>query len=118
MNFAPHVPWYRRVVFGDRWPNNTSWKLLEAEICGAWLIVERHTKGCNCSYCRGEHGHKLFWMPGARGWRVVNLFHRFYMRWVPHSRGAEPHYSKAANYQVPESLPHPHHSSTTINQEK
>jgi|KBSSwiStaDraftv2_1062776.scaffolds.fasta_scaffold1589723_1 hypothetical protein len=107
MNFAPSTPWYRRFVLGDRWPNKTSWKVLEAEIRGSWLLVERHTSGCTCSYCRGEHGHKLFWMPAekARGWRVINLFHKLYVRWTPHPRNAEPRYSKEANFQVGASLP-------------
>jgi hypothetical protein len=85
MNFAPNVPWYRRFVVGDQWPNKTSWKVLEADIRGSWLLVERHTRGCTCSYCRGEHGHSLFWMPAdkQRGWRVINLFHRLYIRWIP-----------------------------------
>lgn len=102
MNFNPSVPWYRRFVIGDRWPNKTSWKVLEANPGRVWLIVERHTRGCSCSYCRGEHGHRLFWMPKdmARGWRVLNLFHRLYIRWVWHSPHAEPRYSKDANYQV------------------
>jgi hypothetical protein len=82
MNFTPSR--YRRFVFGDRWPNKTSWKVMEADICGSWLLVERHTRGCSCSYCRGEHGHGLFWFPAdSRGWRVVNLFHRLYIRWMP-----------------------------------
>lgn len=103
MNFAAHTPWYRRFAVGDRWPNKTSWKVFEAEFRSAWLLIERHTRGCTCSYCRGEHGHRLFWMPAdrARGWRVLNLFHRLYIRWVPHSKYQEPRYSKAANYQIP-----------------
>jgi hypothetical protein len=84
-NFAPHVPWYRRFVFGDRWPNKTSWKVLEADIRGSWLIVERHTRACTCSYCRGERGHGLLWLPEdrERGWRVINVLHRLYVRWIP-----------------------------------
>ncbi len=85
MNFASHVPWYRRFVFGDRWPNKTSWKVLEADIRGSWLIVERHTRECSCSYCMGEHGHGLIWLPETKrfGWCVINLFHRLYIRWIP-----------------------------------
>jgi hypothetical protein len=86
MNFAPHVPWYRRFVFGDQWPNKTHWNWLQAEFRGAHIIVERHKpRECSCSYCEGEHGHGMFWMPSERkyGWRVINLFHRVYIRWVP-----------------------------------
>jgi len=85
MNFAPSTPWYRRFAIGDRWPNKTSWKLLEARWLGSWLLVERHTSGCTCSYCRGEHGHSMLWMSKDRskGWRVINLFHRLYIRWTP-----------------------------------
>jgi len=88
MNFARHVPWYRRFVFGDQWPNKTHWNWLQAEFRGAYIIVERHKpRECSCSYCEGEHGHGMFWMPSERryGWRVINLFHRVYIRWVPRS---------------------------------
>lgn len=87
MNFAPNIPWYRRFVVGDRWPNETSWKLLEADIRGSWLLVERHTRDCSCSYCRGEHGRGLIWLPEdrKRGWHIINLFHRLYIRWVRQS---------------------------------
>jgi hypothetical protein len=103
MNFAKSVPWYRRFTIGDHWPNKTSWTVFEAQLCGAWLRIERHTSGCTCSYCRGEHGHGLLWLPAdrARGWRVLNFFHRLYIRWVPHTKHAEPRYSLDANYQVP-----------------
>jgi hypothetical protein len=89
MNFASHVPWYRRFVFGDPWPNKTSWKVLEADVRGSWLIVERHTRDCTCSYCRNEHGRGVLWLPQdrKRGWRVINLFHWLYIRWIP---GREP----------------------------
>ncbi len=102
MNFAKSVPWYRRFAIGDRWPNKTWWKIFEAEIRGGWLLIERHTAECTCSYCRGEHGHGLLWMPADRacGWRVLNFFHRLYIRWVPHTKHAEPEYTKEANYQV------------------
>jgi hypothetical protein len=102
VNFAKSTPWYRRFIIGDRWPNKTAWNLLEAEIRGTWLLVERHTRGCSCSYCRGEHGHGLLWLPAdkAMGWRVINLFHRLYIRWVPHRHNHEPRYSKEANYQI------------------
>lgn len=102
MNFAPSVPWYRRFSVGDRWPNKTHWKVFEAEVRGSWLLIERHTQKCTCSYCRGEHGHKFFWMPTEKvhGWRVLNFWHRLYIRWVPHTKNTEPRCSKAANYQV------------------
>ena len=31
----------------------------------------------------GEHGHGLLWLPQdkVRGWRVLNFFHRLYVRW-------------------------------------
>jgi hypothetical protein len=105
MNYAPTVPWYRRFAFGDPYPNTFSWKVFEAEMRGAWVLVERHTRECTCSYCRGEHGHGFLWLPSdrKRGWRVLNFWHRLYVRWVPHSRHAEPRYSKEANYQVPPS---------------
>ena len=97
-----NVSGWQRFVLGDPRPNKTSWNLLDVQIRGRWLLIERHTKDCSCSYCSGEHGHKFFWMPAdrARGWRVINLFHRLYMRWVPHRRNCEPRYSKEANYQV------------------
>lgn len=88
MNWHPDVPWYRRLVIGDPFPNTTSWKVLEAEVRGAWLLVERHTRACQCSYCRGEHGHGFLWLPRERryGWRVINFFHRLYVRWAPARR--------------------------------
>lgn len=57
---------------------------MQANIFGAALIIERHTKECTCSYCHGEHGHGLLWWPKDRhkGWRVINLFHRVYVRWT------------------------------------
>jgi hypothetical protein len=85
MNFHPSVPWYRRFVWGDPWPNKTHWNVLQADICGAYLAVERHTRGCTCSYCRGEHGHWPLWLPenkGPNSWRVINIFHRLYIRWT------------------------------------
>jgi hypothetical protein len=85
MNFYPSVPWYRRFVIGDRWPNKTWWHLLQADVFGACLLVELHTRECSCSYCRGEPGHGLLWLPKDRGpnsWRVLNLFHRVYIRWT------------------------------------
>ena len=88
MNFASHVPWYRRFVLGDQWPNKTHWNWLQAEFLGSWIIVERHKpRECSCSYCEGEHGHGILWMPKERrhGWRVINLFHRVYIRWIPRS---------------------------------
>lgn len=85
MNFYPSVPWYRRFVVGDRWPNETHWQVFFADIAGASLIVERHTRACTCSYCRGEHGNGLLWLPtdkGPNSWRVLNFFHRVYVRWT------------------------------------
>jgi hypothetical protein len=85
MNFDPRVPWYRRFILGDQWPNKTSWNVMQADVAGAWVIVERHTRECTCSYCRGEHGHGLLWLPKDRGcnsWRVLNFFHRLYVRWT------------------------------------
>jgi hypothetical protein len=83
MNWASSVPWYRRFVIGDRWPNKTHWFVLQAQIRSARILVERHTRDCTCSYCRGEHGRGLLWLPQDRklGWRVINLFHRLYIRW-------------------------------------
>lgn len=82
MNWAKSVPWYRRFVIGDQWPNKTSWYVLQAQIRGTRILVERHTRGCTCSYCRGEHGNGPLWLPrDKRGWRVINLFHRLYIRW-------------------------------------
>ena len=85
MNFLPSVPWYRRFATGDPWPNKTSWQVLFVDVFGASVIVERHTRGCTCSYCRGEHGHGILWLPADKGrnsWRVINLFHRVYVRWT------------------------------------
>lgn len=85
MNWHASVPWYRRFSFGDQFPNKASWRVLEADIRGASLLVERHTKECTCSYCRGEHGHKFLWLPQDRGpksWRVLNFWHRLYIRWT------------------------------------
>lgn len=104
MNFTSSVPWYRRFVVGDRWPNKTSWTVFEANTLGVWLCIERHTRECLCSYCQGTHGHGLLWLPAdrKRGWRVLNFFHSLYIRWVYHSKHTEPRYSKEANYQVHE----------------
>ncbi len=85
MNFHSSVPWYRRFIVGDRWPNQTSWRVFEADVRGVLLIVERHTRKCECSYCRGVHSHAFVWLPADRkhGWRVLNFFHRLYIRWAP-----------------------------------
>lgn len=83
MNYEASVPWYRRFRFGDPWPNKTSWTVFEAR-WRTWVLVERHTRECTCSYCRGMHGHGLLWLPkDRRGWRVLNFFHRLYIRWAP-----------------------------------
>lgn len=85
MNFPSTAPWYQRFVIGDQWPNKTHWQVLLAEIAGAHVIIERHTRDCTCSYCRGEHGHSLLWLPedkGRNSWRVLNFFHRLYVRWT------------------------------------
>ncbi|MEY9228620.1 hypothetical protein ABIF68_007832 [Bradyrhizobium japonicum] len=83
MNWAKSAPWYKRFVIGDQWPNKTSWYVLQAQIRGTHILVERHTRDCTCSYCRGEHGSGPLWLPQARGrgWRIINLFHRLYIRW-------------------------------------
>lgn len=108
MNFAPNTPWYRRFVVGDQWPNKTSWDVFQADWLGTWLKIERHTGLCTCSYCRGTHGHRLLWLPAdrKRGWRVLNFFHRIYVRWAP--RWTERRYSLDANYQVPSTVPPRH----------
>lgn len=85
MNFASSVPWYRRFTVGDSWPNKSSWQVFSAQVRGASLLIERHTRECGCSYCRGEHGHDLLWLPenkSRNSWRVLNFFHRLYVRWT------------------------------------
>jgi hypothetical protein len=85
MNYNPSTPWYRRFQFGDQFPNKEFWYVFQASIRGATVLVERHTHLCRCSYCRGEHGHGMLWLPKDRSrnsWRVVNLFHRVYIRWT------------------------------------
>ena len=84
MNFPPSVPWYRRFAFGDPWRNKTSWYVFQCRIRDTWLIIEIHTRECSCSYCCGEHGHTMLWLPSDRkhGWRVLNFFHRLYIRWT------------------------------------
>lgn len=85
MNWAIIVPWYRRWSVGDRWPNKYSRYLFQCEVLGHHVLVERHKLGCTCSYCRGEHGHRLLWLPedkSRHSWRVLNFFHKIYIRWT------------------------------------
>lgn len=85
LNFPPSLPWYRRFEIGDRWPGKTTRQIFSADVRGASILIERHTRDCTCSYCRGGHGRGLIWLPVDRGpnsWRVLNLFHRVYVRWT------------------------------------